>query len=844
MKKIIVALAISLVLVLSLGAQAKVGPAVDKVIFDVRMQQDIAAKDVVEGKTDIFLGEVPAPIFNKLSDAEKAKVDVYTVPSLTWSLKINPIPNKAPYQVTAPDGKTYFNPLAIKDVRYALNWLISRKKIVDEILLGAGFPMFTMATPGQPGTYKYNLIASQLGMKANGDEKKAIDSIAAAMNAAAALPENKGKLVKVGDFWNFDGAPISIKFLIRVDDPNGRLPEGRYIATQIEKAGIKVERLEYDRSKCISISNGNPAKFDWGMYTEGWGAGATRAYWANIVAQMYAPYSGNMPGGANEANWNYENAEIDKLVEPINNNSFLTEKEYYDGLLKATKLGLEDSVRIYIAASEAKFIANKARFANGRFAYGMGDGLNEWSIRTADVAPETSGPNKGLKVLKVTNFSARGSLFMFAWDPVGGDGFSDSYVGPIRGIVVDNATYEAPNTALTIKYRAVFDEKKLVTKVAKNDKGEIVGQLDVPATAVTYDTASKTWKPVGAGVKAFTTGTAGYLYGKWHDGQPESFADMVYATAFIKDWSTKDGANDKYYDEALDSSWTANIALTKGIIWDAKAKSATAWVDTQFPMEPARAYPVISPLAANYGYNAMVPWQIYEALGQMVAEGSKSGTVYTFQYSEDAAITEVDVKEPKCVADIKAKLQDLAAAKFLPASLKGFATPEEAVARYNASIKFIDTYGHAFIGNGPFFISKIDTVANYVECTAFRDSYPYKSDYWPKALKVALSSIDAVKMPVTAVRSKDAVITVNVSSFNYPDVAKTPLAKGKVTAALQLPGGGEKVYTAVSKAAGSFVVTIPAKDLGALKAGSYTVVIMSSIGTESPSVSPETLVLF
>ena len=44
MKKIIVALAISLVLVLSLGAQAKVGPAVDKVIFDVRMQQDIARR--------------------------------------------------------------------------------------------------------------------------------------------------------------------------------------------------------------------------------------------------------------------------------------------------------------------------------------------------------------------------------------------------------------------------------------------------------------------------------------------------------------------------------------------------------------------------------------------------------------------------------------------------------------------------------------------------------------------------------------------------------------------------------------------------------------------------------
>jgi len=842
MKKGLVVLALVLCAVTAF-AQVKVGPAVDKVIFDVRMDQNIALKDTVEGKTDIFFGEVPAVYFNKLSDADKAKLDVYTVPSLTFSLIMNPAPNKAPFTLEA-EGKTQFNPFAIREFRYAMNWLIDRQKIVNEILMGAGFPMFTMGTPGQPGTYRYNLVASQLGMSARGNEKKAMTDMEAALNAAAALPANKGRLVKSGAWWTFDGQPVTIKFLIRVDDPTGRLLLGRYVSDQLEKVGIKVERQEFDRSKCINTVYGtDPKDGVWHMYTEAWGAGATRAYWAHIVAQMYAPYYGNMPGYSDPEMWNYTNAEIDTILEPIVNNSFLTEKDYWDGVLKAQKIGLEESVRIYISASEARFVANKARFAS-RFAYGLGDGPNEWSLRTADVKPETSGPNKGLKVLRVTQFSSRGSLFMFAWDPVGGDGFSDSYVAGIRGLVVDGGTFEAPNTALTTKLRAVFDEKKLQTSVALNAKGEIEGKLAVPATAVTYDSKSKTWKPVGSGVTAWTTGTSGYLWGKWHDGQSESMADMLYATAFAYEWSNKDGEGDKYYDEALSSIYLEALKLTKGQVWNYKGKTVQAWVDAQFPMEPARSAPALSVVAANPGYSAAVPWQVYEALAQMVAEGSKSGTTYTFQYSDDAAIVEVDLKVPSCVADIKAKLEELKAKKFIPAPLKGFITEAEAIARYDASIKFIDTYKHAFIGNGPFYINKIDTVANYVELTAFRDSYPYKSDYWAKAFRMQLSSIDSVTMPVGATRAKDAVITVKVSSYMYPDTAKTPLAKAKVTGALQMPDGSEKVYEAKAGAAGTFIVTIPAKDLGALKAGSYTVVVQSAIGTETPSVSPETLVLF
>jgi peptide/nickel transport system substrate-binding protein len=128
---------------------AKRGPIVDKVYIDVRMSQEIGLKDTAEGKTDVFYEYVTGPTYSALPADTKAKLEAYAVPALTYSLFMNPIPNKAPYTVKVGE-KTVFNPLAITEVRFAMNFLISRQQIVDEILGGNGQPMFTMASPGQP----------------------------------------------------------------------------------------------------------------------------------------------------------------------------------------------------------------------------------------------------------------------------------------------------------------------------------------------------------------------------------------------------------------------------------------------------------------------------------------------------------------------------------------------------------------------------------------------------------------------------------------------------------------------------------------------------------------------
>ena len=194
--------------------------------------------------------------------------------------------------------------------------------------------------------------------------------------------------------------------------------------------------------------------------------------------------------------------------------------------------------------------------------------------------------------------------------------------------------------------------------------------------------------------------------------------------------------------------------------------------------------------------------------------------------------------------DIKAKLEDMKRRQYVPASIRQWVTPAQAVARYDASLRFINTYGHAYISNGPFMISKIDTRNNSCELTAFRD-YLYRADFWPQQFAMNLTQVDEVVVPATATTRANVVITVNASSYVYPSATMVPLSRdGKVTVGLQKPDGTEKIYVAAFRAPGQFVATIPAADLAALGAGSYTLVVISTFDKgEAPSVVPTTLVL-
>jgi peptide/nickel transport system substrate-binding protein len=823
MQRFLGALALFVGLTVAVSAQTT-GPAVDKILFSARSQEDLGLMDVAAGKSDLWAYGTPASVFGRLPDDVKAKLDAYNVSGSSYlGLFLNPFPNQAPYlsdAATDASGRAQFNPLAIQKVRFALNGLINRQKVVDEILGGAGIPQFTPVVPGLPNSSRFDGVAAKLGITATGNEARALGDITAALTEASLLPDLKGRLVQGNPWWTFDGQPVTVRFVIRADDPNARLPLGRYIADQIEKAGIKVERMEVDRTKAsATVNRTDPRTNQWNLYTEGLGSNETKAYWEMTMAYMYAPWASIMPGGNNPAWWNYTNADLDRLTTAAVKGTVKDSTEYWANLLAATSQGMKESVRILVAAKTSSFAAAKDRFTT-RMAYGLGDGIDKWSFYTADVKPEASGPDAGKKVLRMTGFSAKGSLFMNAWDPVGPQGFGDTYSGMVIKEVSDLELEPHPATGIPMAVRATWSGLK-------------TGSLPVPATAVLWNPTTQKWEPLAASTTA--QATYAFRFGAWHHGRPVDLNDYRYALSFP--------AEAVGLDTAYASVVKPRLAQAKGFTFNADS-TITVWSDAAFPVDQAQLASLMAPTlqvgAVNSG--AVVPWEILEALKALVAGPNSSGTAWSF--GSAANTTEVDLLNPKLVADLKAKLGEFVSAQHVPASLVGTLDPAQAVKYYQLTLAWLDAHHHAYISNGAFLLDQYDPSANTGVLAAFRDkAYPFGPSTWTKALQLDFSQVAEVKLAPWQ-KGKDLKASVKVNRLSYPQNQSVPAVGAQVLVTL-VTGNAETKVAAKAVQPGVYEATLPAALVDGLKTGPYSVVAESTLGKDdAPGVKSTTFLKF
>ena len=514
--------------------------------------------------------------------------------------------------------------------------------------------------------------------------------------------------------------------------------------------------------------------------------------------------------------------------------------------MRLQEIGLQEAVRIYLNSQTQFFVANKERF-NGRMLYGVGDGINDWSIRSADVKPN----RRGEKILRVLQHSAQGSLFMSPWDPVGVGGFSDAYSGIIISPCSDSgATFESPSTAKDIFRLGEADTNTLEIGVVAGNNGIPVGTIEVPKNAMMFNPYTQKWEEgltivskdgnieykKSDNLKAYIKCDFKPKYFKWHHG-----IDLMYGSVFIANVVTKTNENDKYYDSALAGRYAPAMDGAVGSVLNEDG-SFTLYGNYYFPMDIDRqiATVAVSPKIGNPNRNTVVPFEINEAIMKLVLEGSKSGNVYTI--SQDQSLTAIDVKNPTCVSDIKEKLIEMRDSKYIPVGIEQWINEEEAVKRYQAAIDFIDNYGHAYISNGPFFISKIDSKANYIELSAFKD-YSESAKYWIEKLSTKMSRIEDIEYPSIVNKNEDMNINIYVSSYDYPNNnLELPDANTKVKVLLQLQKGGEIEYNANLEGE-VFKLTIPKKDLINLPAGEYIIVFESFIADESPSIETRSFVL-
>src|SRR5215208_2101109 len=227
----------------------RTGAWVDQVVFTKQDTAEAAVSQLESGDIDVYAYTVAeAPVYETVKSSPN--LDATQIIGSNNSLMFNP--------ATFANGN--FNPFVDAQLREAMNYLIDRNYIVQEIYKGLAIPKYTSLTTVFPDYARYADIARELEAKYAYDVDKADEIITARMEELGATKEN--------DKWMFNGEPVVLIELIRTED--NRRPIGDYVATQFESIGFTVDRQYKTRSEASPIwGQSDPTEGLWHMYTAG-----------------------------------------------------------------------------------------------------------------------------------------------------------------------------------------------------------------------------------------------------------------------------------------------------------------------------------------------------------------------------------------------------------------------------------------------------------------------------------------------------------------------------------------------------------------------------------------------
>ncbi|MFZ0557081.1 MAG: ABC transporter substrate-binding protein [Nitrososphaeraceae archaeon] len=795
-EKRVVVLAILALLPLGLLSSAFAGAAaaqtnetgayVNGVRFIQYLDDNVALEELKSGNLDTYYFSIPLEAASEIKNIPSLKE--YDKLSGSFGLLLNPAPS---------NDSGALNPLSLREVRYAMNYLIDREFVVDEILKGLGTPL--VGPYGINSPEYFNVIDSLESSGLRYNPRLAEQIITAAMTEAGALKEN-GK-------WMFNGKPVSISILIRSDNQPLR-SVGELVASEMERAGFTMKRTYGDLNKANTVVYGsNPQDLGWNIYTEAFGGtGGFVKYNPVIPSQMYAPYFGNMPGQQNPAFWNYENDSIDEITQRIQFLNFTSEEERNSLVRNATDLGVQEAVRIFIAQLIDPYVASSdlTGLVND-FGAGISSKFSLINVRTKD---PSNTLDIGVK-----------QISQGAWNGVGG--CSDQYCRDISTALSDPGTFRNPYTGEVIPMRTPWVN---ITTRGPLDK------LIVPNNSMNWDPISQQWKGPGKNNTAFTVVKFNTLYSNWHNGIPMTPADLLYPQYFAFEWGMDTGdPADLTKDPEFMAGVQPGLPLVKGIRF-LNNQTVESYID-QWHFDDKE-------LAGTATVWAGEPWEITAASERLVSSGKAA---FSRGEATSKNLPWLSPIVPSHAAMIRNELVTMKAEGFVPAPLRDYVTSEEAIKRYDASIKWIDTHKHAIIGNGPFYLDSYNPEGRVITLKAFRDSsYPFEQGHWSQYETPKVALIDSVAAPRTIIAGKsplkaDVAVSIggkpaeNASVFYFiSDKDGRTVISGNTTA---------------STGSGKYSIEIPANKTALLPTGPSTMKIFAvSDSAYRPDIQTTTLI--
>ena len=675
----------------------------DSVKFIQYLDENTALEEVRNGNLDAYYYTISPDRIE--SEQDRRGLQVFDSTGGSYSILINPANSEE------------YNPFASKDARFALNYLVDRKLIVNELMGGYGSPITSYYGPSDP---EYITVVKQLeAFDFKYNPALADEIISGVLNEQGA--------VKTEGRWQMNGVPIEIIIFIRSDDPV-RKSIGEILATELEDIGFSVRKDFGDLNKAFVVVYGsNPSDMKWNLYTEGWGRSAFVKYDSVGLGQMYSPWFSNMPGFNDPTYWNYENEKLDNITQKIYTGDFDTREQRTELIQEAVTEGINESVRIFLASKIDQYVVNdEITGAVNDFGAGI----------PSRFTPINAKNNNEEMVIGVKQ------IYQGAWNPV--MGLTDSYSRHIWGIVSDPAAFKHPFTGETFPVRATWEVKT-------SGSGK---EIDIPQEAIMWNEQMQKWEKVEEDLQAKSMVTFDFKFSDWHNGEKIDMNDVLHALYFTIEWGAQIDEADKTFDTEFTPRAAQSIQTIKGIN-QIDTDTIEIYVDYGHFDEKEIAY-----WATVW---SSVPWEITAAMEKAVTDGKTS---FSRSGSVSKNVSWLSLIIPNDADIIKNNLHEFKETKHVPQSLRDNDQSSEYFQnRYDSSIKWIETKDHAVISNGPFYLESYSPESRTIKVKAFEDdSYPFKKGAWSVFEKAELPMIKKIDIRKIIQQGEESMVTIDTQN--------------------------------------------------------------------------------
>lgn len=761
------------------------GPWVDEIRFEAEPDYSKLVSRMKAGEIDLYLIDIPDPELLAEIEADP-NLKTKTAYGLYFELTFNPV---------GPVFKTGgFNPFSNPKIREAMNYIVDRKYIVDEIMKGWAKEKYVSFISAFP---EYGRLA---------DTIKLIES-------EYAYNFEKGKeiifeeLAKMGceykdGKWYYNGTLITLKMLIRTEDQ--RLQIGDYVSDQLELLGFETERMYKKSYEAAPLwISGDPADGQWHVYTGGWISTVIGRDDSDHFGFFYTPLGLPFPL------WQAYKPDpiFYEIATKLWTSDWKTWDERMELMRKGVVLALKDSVRIWLVDQIVPFVSR----SNIEVAVDLSGGFNNpiWA-RTIRIQNQTGG------VIKAANRD----VFTEPWNPVAGTNWVYDTVVMIclnDGDILYNPYTGLPMPNRFINVTMVVDDDVRTSAVSPWINLTFTERVMVPTDAwYAWNVTEKSivTAPNGTYAKAKIVVNYGDVIGNvtYHDGSVMSLADWFALWPLT--FERVDPASPLYDSSAVPGfeAWRKNfrgmkIISEEPLIVEYYINYTNS--EAEFMASWAATWP-------NMPWHAVALGIYSEEQGELAFSSSKADAE-GIEWMNYIGGPSLDV--------FSENLDEMINTGYIPfvEHASNYITAEDAVDRYQNLKDWYEAHGHFWVASGPFYLDSLDLIASSAVIKAFRN-YTYKADRWAWLAEPPVPEMD-ITVPDVITPGIAATFNVTLTYLGEP----YPNDRIDFVKYMVLDSQGAVVASgdAVAVAEGAWSISLTETDTAGMTAGAYTIITIA-----------------